>query len=224
MANNFTTSVNIIRDTDRDFKYIPTPNAKQVVSQIVNDFKKGIRSFNVVGTYGTGKSSFLLAFEQSIKGTKRYFEPNFILNANFDFVKFIGSYTSIVEQFADAFEVQTIKNQQENILSEVFNRYHSIRKENKVLFILIDEFGKFLEYASKHNPEKELYFVQQLAEFCNNPKHNIVLITTVHQSLESYAYSLSKSQQQEWTKVKGRFREITFNEPVEQLLFLANLN
>ena len=222
MANNFTTSVNIIRDTDRDFNYIPTPNASQVVSQIVNDFKKGIRSFNVVGTYGTGKSSFLLAFEQSIRGTKRYFEPNFLDKPKFDFVKFIGSYASIVEQFADAFEVQTNKNQQENILSEIFNRYHSIGKENKVLFILIDEFGKFLEYASKHNPEKELYFVQQLAEFCNNPKHNIVLITTVHQSLESYAYSLSKTQQQEWTKVKGRFREITFNEPVEQLLYLAS--
>ena len=222
MVNNFTTSVNIIRDTDRDFNYIPTPNASQVVSQIVNDFKIGIRSFNVVGTYGTGKSSFLLAFEQSIKGTKRYFEPNFIVKPNYDFVKIVGSYASIVEQFADAFEVQTNKHQQENILSEIFNRYHSIGKENKVLFILIDEFGKFLEYASKHNPEKELYFVQQLAEFCNNPKHNIVLITTVHQSLESYAYSLSKTQQQEWTKVKGRFREITFNEPVEQLLFLAS--
>jgi ribosomal protein S15P/S13E len=222
MANNFTTSVNIIRDTDRDFNYIPTPNARLVVSQIVNDFKKGIRSFNVVGTYGTGKSSFLLAFEQSVKGTKRYFEPNFLANPKYDFLKIVGSYTSIVEQFADAFEVQTNKNQQENIFSEIFNRYHSLGKENKVLFILIDEFGKFLEYASKHNPERELYFVQQLAEFCNNPKHNIVLITTVHQSLESYAYGLSKTQQQEWTKVKGRFREITFNEPVEQLLYLAS--
>jgi ribosomal protein S15P/S13E len=222
MANNFTTSVNIIRDTDRDFNYIPTPNARQVVSQVVNDFKKGIRSFNVVGTYGTGKSSFLLAFEQSIKGTKRYFETNFFSNPKFDFVKLIGSYSSIIEQFADTFEISTTKDQQENILSEIYNRYHSLGKENKVLFILIDEFGKFLEYASKHNPEKELYFVQQLAEFCNNPKHNIVFITTVHQSLESYAYSLSKNQQQEWNKVKGRFREITFNEPVEQLLFLAS--
>lgn len=221
MANNFTTSVNIIRDTDRDFNYIPTPNAKQVVNQIVNDFKKGIRSFNVVGTYGTGKSSFLLAFEQSIKGTKRYFEPNFIVNPKFDFLKIIGSYASIIEQFSDAFEVTTNKNRYENIFAEIYNRYHSIGKENKILFILVDEFGKFLEYASKHNPEKELYFIQQLAEFCNNPKYNIVLITTVHQSLESYAYSLSKTQQQEWTKVKGRFREITFNEPVEQLLFLA---
>ncbi|KOY84528.1 hypothetical protein AD998_20250 [bacterium 336/3] len=222
MENNFTTSINIIRDTDKNFNYIPTPNAKQVVSQIVNDFKKGIRSFNIVGTYGTGKSSFLLAFEQSVKGIKRYFEPNFLAELEYDFVKIVGSYSSIIDQFADIFEVQTQNNLQENILSEIFNRYHSLEKENKILFILIDEFGKFLEYASKHNPEKELYFVQQLAEFCNNPKHNIVLITTVHQSLESYAYSLSKIQQHEWTKVKGRFREITFNEPVEQLLFLAS--
>lgn len=222
MVNNFTTSVNIIRDTDRDFNYIPTPNATQVVNQIVNDFKIGIRSFNVVGTYGTGKSSFLLAFEQSVKGKKRYFEPNLISNAKFDFVKIIGSYSSIIDEFADIFKVHTNKNKQEYILSEIYNRYHSIENKNKVLFIFIDEFGKFLEYASQNNPENELYFLQQLAEFCNNPKHNIVLITTVHQSLESYAYSLTNTQKQEWIKVKGRFREITFNEPVEQLLFLAS--
>lgn len=222
MENNFTTSVNILRDTERDFHYIPTPNAKQVVSQIVNDFKKGIHSFNIIGTYGTGKSSFLLALEQSIRGGKRYFDPNFIANPKVDFVKIVGSYTSIVEQFADIFEVNTNKNKHENILSEIFNRYHSLSKSNSVLFLFLDEFGKFLEYASKHNPENELYFIQQLAEFCNNPKHNIVLITTVHQSFESYAYSLTSTQKQEWIKVKGRFREITFNEPVEQLLFLAS--
>jgi hypothetical protein len=223
MANNFTTSVNIIRDTERDFNYIPTPNAKQVVSQIVNDFKKGIRSFNIIGTYGTGKSSFLWALEQSIIGNKRYFEPNFIAaKPKVDFVKIVGSYNSVVEQFADIFEVKTAKNKHENILSEIFNHYHALGKTNKILFVLIDEFGKFLEHASKNNPENELYFIQQLAEFCNNPKHNVVLITTVHQSVESYAYSLTSTQKQEWAKVKGRFREITFNEPVEQLLFLAS--
>src|SRR5690606_10654222 len=115
MANNFTTSVNIIRDTDRDFNYIPTPNARQVVDQIVNDFKRGIRSFNVVGTYGTGKSSFLLALEQSVNGTKRYFEPNFLPNPKFEFVNIVGSYSSIVDQFVDVFDVQTNKDQQENI-------------------------------------------------------------------------------------------------------------
>jgi ribosomal protein S15P/S13E len=222
MATNFTTSVNILRDTERDFHYIPTPNAKQTVGQIVNDFKKGIRSFNIIGTYGTGKSSFLLALEQSVKGKECYFETNFLTNPKVDFVKIVGSYTSIVEQFADTFEVTTNKNKHENILSEIFNRYHSVSKNNGILFLLLDEFGKFLEYASKHNPENELYFIQQLAEFCNNPKYNIVLISTVHQSFESYAYALTSTQKQEWTKVKGRFREITFNEPVEQLLYLAS--
>jgi ribosomal protein S15P/S13E len=221
MSNSFTTSVNIIRDTDRDFYYIPTPNAKQVVSQIVNDFKKGIRSFNIVGTYGTGKSSFLLAFEQSLLGTKRYFDPNFTNEPKVEFIKLVGSYNSIINRFADTFDVQASSDLQEHVLAEIFHRYHSIDAKNKLLFVLVDEFGKFLEYASKHNPESELYFVQQLAEFCNNLDHNIVLISTVHQSLESYAYSLSAAQKQEWTKVKGRFREITFNEPVEQLLYLA---
>lgn len=221
MANNFTTSVNILRDTERDFHYIPTPNAKQAVSQIVNDFKKGIRSFNIIGTYGTGKSSFLLALEQSIRGTKRYFDPNFIINPKVHFVKIVGSYTSIAEQFADTFEVTITKNKHENILSEIFNLYHSLGKNNGVLFLFLDEFGKFLEHAAKHNPETELFFIQQLAEFCNNPQYNIVLITTVHQSFESYSYSLTSTQKQEWAKVKGRFREITFNEPVEQLLYLA---
>lgn len=221
MANNFSTSVNIIRDSDREINYIPTPNAIQVVNQIVNDFKKGSRAFNIVGTYGTGKSSFLLAFEQSVLEVKRYFETNFLTKPKIDFVKIIGSYNSIIKEFSDIFDVHTNKNIQENIFSEIFNKYHLLDGENKILFLIIDEFGKFLEYASKNNPENELYFLQQLAEFCNNSKHNIVLITTVHQSLESYAYSLSTAQKQEWTKIKGRFREITFNEPVEQLLFLA---
>lgn len=222
MANNFTTSINIIRDTDRDVNYIPTPNSKQVVSQIVNDFKTGIRSFNVVGTYGTGKSSFLLAFEQSVTGFKRYFETNFLPNPSFEFIKVVGSYSSIIDEFAEIFSVNSPKHLQENILAEIYAKYHALGKKNKVLFIIIDEFGKFLEFASKHNPENELYFIQQLAEFCNNPKHNIILITTVHQSLEAYSYGLNRAQQQEWVKVKGRFREITFNEPVDQLLFLAS--
>ena len=109
----------------------------------------------------------------------------------------------------------------ENILCEIFNRYHDLGDKSPLLVIVIDEFGKFLEYASQNNPEKELYFIQQLSEFVNNQDQNIILLTAVHQSFDAYAFSLNSSQKLEWTKVKGRFREITFNEPVEQLLFLA---
>ena len=62
----YSPSVNIIRDANLDLVYYPTPNAQKVVHQLANDYKKGIRAFNVVGAYGTGKSSLLWALEQSL--------------------------------------------------------------------------------------------------------------------------------------------------------------
>lgn len=222
MANKHTTSVNIIRDSERELNYIPTPNSKKAVDQICNDFKKGTRSFNIIGSYGTGKSSFLWAFQQSLSGRKKYFNINLLSNPSSAFINIIGEFKSIKESFADYFNVKNNKNLSENIFSEIFNKYHDLGKKNPLLIIVIDEFGKFLEYASQNDPEKELYFIQQLAEFANNPDNNILLFTTVHQNFDAYSYSLSNSQKQEWTKVKGRFREITFNEPIEQLLYLAS--
>ena len=222
MQTKFTTSTNIIRDSGRELNYIPTPNSVRVVNQIVNDFKKGIRSFNIIGSYGTGKSSFLWALQQSLQGKKRFFNINLLQNPKIEIINFVGEYKSITNVFADFFEVTQNKNINENILSEIFNHYHELGKKNPLLILVIDEFGKFLEYASKHEPEKELYFIQQLSEFANNPDYNIIFLTTVHQNFDAYAFALSNAQKQEWTKVKGRFREITFNEPVEQLLFLAS--
>ena len=84
MATKFTTSINIIRDSERELNYIPTPNAIRVVNQIAADFKKGIRSFNIIGSYGTGKSAFLWAFQQSITGRKKHFGINLLPNANIE--------------------------------------------------------------------------------------------------------------------------------------------
>lgn len=222
MASKFTTSTNIIRDTDRELKYIPTPNAIRISNQISNDFKQGVRSFNIIGSYGTGKSSFLWAIEQTLKSNKSYFGLNMISNPKVGFIKIIGEYQSLRTSFVDSLEINDENTSTENIFSEIYNRYHDLGDKNPLLIIEIDEFGKFLEYASNNEPEKELYFIQQLAEFVNNSDNNIVLFTTVHQNFDAYAIHLESSQRQEWTKVKGRFKEITFNEPVEQLLLLAS--
>jgi DNA replication protein DnaC/ribosomal protein S15P/S13E len=221
MQTNYNPSVNIIRDAGKSFNYIPTPNGKRVVGQLVDDFKKGIRSFNLIGSYGTGKSSFLLALEQSLTKKKPYFEPHFITNPKVGIIKIVGSFQSIIDAFASELNVTNKKNRVEHILSELYNRYHDLGKKSALLFVVIDEFGKFLEYAAQNNPEQELYFVQQLAEFVNNTDHNFALITTIHQSFESYGFGLKETQRHEWSKIKGRFKEIVFNEPVEQLLFLA---
>ncbi|AYB31991.1 hypothetical protein [Chryseolinea soli] len=216
-----TTSINIIRDSSRNLNYIPTPNGISVVNQISNDFKKGIRSFNIIGSYGTGKSSFLWALEQSLLGKQKFFKPNFLPNPKVKFIHFVGEYGSIINHFAGYFDLDLRKLENENILLEIFAKYKNLGKNHPLLVIVIDEFGKYLEYASENFPERELYFVQQLAEFVNNPDNNIILVTTLHQNFEAYALALNRTQKAEWTKVRGRFRELTFNEPVEQLLFLA---
>jgi len=183
MPTKHTVSVNIQRDSEREIRYIKTPNAKRVVNQIASDFEKGTRSFTIIGSYGTGKSSFLWALEQSLKGKKSFFELNLLSNSKVEFINIVGEYRSIREVFADEFNVKVNRNLSQNILSEVYNKYYDLGKK-ALLFIVIDEFGKFLEYAAKNNPEEELYFIQQLAEFANNDDYNIVFLTTIHQNFD----------------------------------------
>ena len=220
MNTIFSPSINIIRDEQKDFQYIVTPNAKRVISQIQEDYEKGLRSFNLIGSYGTGKSSFLLALEQTIQGKKMHFDNGLFNNRNTACINLIGSYNSIISTFASHLECTENIQAIENIFSSLYNKYHVLGKDG-LLVIVIDELGKFLEYAAKNDPEKELYFLQLLAEFVSNQKYNILLITTIHQSFETYSYELNQHIRQEWVKVKGRYKEIAFNEPVEQLLFLA---
>lgn len=221
----FSRSVNILRDNSARFVYLPTPNAREVFDQIVSNYHDGTRSFSVVGAYGTGKSAFLWAFERTVNKTESHLAElngEFKPLKGFEFISIVGSYGSFIANFAKALGVR-----QKRILDSIDvidildDKYRKLRQRKLGLAIVVDEFGKFLEYASKFSPEKELYFVQQLAEFANDPTKEILFVTTLHQDFNGYAVALNKSQRNEWDKVKGRLKEVPFNEPVEQLLFLA---
>lgn len=225
MAKKYSPSVNIIRDAARELAYLPTPNACTVFGQIVNNYRSGIRCFNIVGAYGTGKSAFLWAFEQTLTGKQPFFESEttFQEDITFQFEAFVGRYGSLRETFAERFapHVSSENLTSKAVIAGIDAHYSTLATQQKGLVLILDEFGKFLEYASKENPEDELYFIQELAEYINNYDRDIFLIATVHQDFSSYALSLSRTQRQEWEKVKGRLKELTFNEPVEQLLYLA---
>ena len=222
MPRKINTSVNIVRDINAEIDYLPTPNGIKTISLISNDFKKGLRSFNIIGSYGTGKSSFLWAFQKSLTNEKSFFNLNILNSPKTEIINVVGEYSSLYENLCDELEVLNKDRSVKFLLNTLKLKYNAIKGKDRLLVILIDEFGKFLEFAAKNNSEKELYFIQQLTEFVNNQDLNIILVTTVHQNFEEYAYSVSASQKNEWIKIKGRFREITFNEPVDQLLYLAS--
>ena len=114
------------------------------------------------------------------------------------------------------------KSSSGNLFEDLSKFFAKAEKRDEFVFIVIDEFGKLLEYAAKIKPEKELYLFQKFPEFMNSEKRYAILLTTLHQNFNSYAHSLTEVQRQEWSKVKGRFKEIVFNEPVEQLLYVAS--
>jgi len=224
MANRdtmpFTPSVNIIKDIDRSLNYIPTDNARLTFNQIFSDYKTGTRAFNIVGAYGVGKSAFLWALEKQITKSEIYFQTG-TGQPTFDIVNLIGEHRSLIQCFAEYFEIAGKNVSPKDVIAAVINYASHVSRHGNGLAIVIDEFGKFLEYAAENNPNRELYFIQQLAEAVNSFQYDILLLTTLHQDFNGYSLNLTKPQQNEWDKVKGRLKELPFNEPVEQLVFLA---
>lgn len=220
----FSTSVNIERDSDKTFNYIVTANAKQAIGKIVDSFTAGIHSFCLIGSYGTGKSSFLLALEQCLSG--KAFDNPLIKNkgqfngfTKFRFVNIVGDYQPLIELLQT--HVQPVTSKKGNIFATLDDLYAKCQNDKTFLVMVIDEFGKVLEHAAKNNPEKEMYFLQKFCEYVNDTNKNILLLTTLHQGFNAYAKDLKLEQKQEWTKVKGRIQDIVFKEPIEQLLNLA---
>lgn len=223
MNNDFNLSANIENGFPMRSRYIVTPNGRRAIQSIIKDFQSGIHSFTIIGSYGTGKSSFLLALESDLdekNKQKLLFDPKNLSSATeYEILNIVGDYSSMSTLLGRKLKVD---GRSDSIIDELKALYNRLKAQNKFLLIVIDEFGKVLEHAAKNNPEQELYFLQKLAEFVNVPTRNVLFLTTLHQNFGSYSKELSENQKNEWIKVKGRFREITFVEPIEQLLYLAS--
>lgn len=98
----------------------------------------------------------------------------------------------------------------------------AIRKNGGTgLLLIIDELGKFLEYAAQSPEKGDVFVLQTLAEFATRSDQTpLFLLTILHQAFEQYAHRIAKSQREEWAKVQGRFEDIAFVEPAEQVLRL----
>src|SRR5690606_30264739 len=217
---SFSPSVNIIRDKNREINYIRTINGQLTFEQIVETANSGARAFTIIGAYGSGKSTFLWALERAITGENIFFDHfDYFLKgySTYHTLDIVGEFESL--QAVIAKQLGCAVNEVIDVFQE---RARELQKAGVAWLVRIDEFGKFLEYAAKSsNPEADFYFLQRLSEFINDPKGNVILITTLHQDFSAYAFHLSESQRNEWNKVKGRFKEIAFNVPAEQLLLIA---
>ena len=102
----FRISTNIARDSDANIQYIVTKNSNEVYDRIIHNYIRGQHSFSIIGSYGTGKSTFLWAFEKHLTGNLKFAKPiNAELkgNKNFQFLRIVGETNSFKQRFCESF-------------------------------------------------------------------------------------------------------------------------
>ncbi|MCI0724324.1 MAG: hypothetical protein L0338_35975 [Acidobacteria bacterium] len=121
-----------------------------------------------------------------------------------------------VQSLIDSRQEPTEEEVYELIL-EVNRRIISDSK-SKGLLLILDELGKFLEFAALHPERQDIYLLQRLAEAASRSGDEpLFVVCLLHQGFNAYADILNQPAQREWEKIAGRFEEIVFNQPVEQV-------
>ncbi|UVD80044.1 hypothetical protein NWE55_01765 [Myroides albus] len=213
-------STNILRDQDKDLNYIVTQNAVEIFNNIFHKQNSVTKSFTIVGNYGTGKSTFLWAVERNLEKKTFYFTPTPANINGYDFFKIVGESTSICQSISTSLNIE--ESDHKSIMKSLESLRLKSSKKGKELIVVIDEFGKFLEQINKTGNADDLYLIQLIAEWANDERKNVFFIITLHQNFSEYSNNLSQLEKREWEKVKGRFKELVFNEPIEQLIFFAS--
>ena len=98
----------------------------------------------------------------------------------------------------------------------------SAKLKGSGLCLILDEFGKALEWAAQHPSQTDLFLLQLLSEAANREEEGrFMLVTIQHQSMEAYADRLSVQQRREWEKVAGRFETVPYLESSRHLAGLV---
>lgn len=173
------------------------------------------RAFTWTGPYGTGKSSLALFLASLLGGDdlvrqscrEKLLQNQDLLTLNFNALTsydapwqiFIitGHNGSLITDFC-----QTVGVKDTNARKGIEKFIRSAKKRPTLL--LIDELGKYLEGGNSEN----CYFLQELAEAANRSDYPLIVVGILHQSFEAYASSLTNLQQEEWSKVQGRYVDI----------------
>ena len=123
--------------------------------------------------------------------------------------------------------LETANNDSLPTASDVTHLYESATHQicdsgGSGLLLIIDELGKFLEFAAQNPSQEDMFILQSLAELADRSQQTpLFLMTILHQAFEAYALRTEQSQREEWTKVQGRFEDVVFTEPTEQVLRLV---
>ena len=87
------------------------------------------------------------------------------------------------------------------------------------LLFMIDELGKLFEFAARTPQKADIFVLQELAEQASRSgKFPALFLGFLHQSFEEYGQHLDSLTRKEWAKIHGRFEDVAFLEPADQVV------
>lgn len=251
VKGRFHRSVSVQRDWHGGFdlsEYIATPAACAIAEQVFSELQQphGARAWSVTGPYGTGKSAFLLFLVDCLCRKKPSHETGRTLRSRF-FPRSKPLHPILLQAERSPLAPLLVRALDENIrgiaghrakkwrssvaaasrsdqaIAELLVEGATIASEagSGGLIIAIDEFGKFLEYASAQPSDGDVFLLQQIAEAATRSSIPIVLMTVLHSGFADYVNQADDVRRAEWQKVQGRYRDIAFQLPADQMLGLV---
>jgi hypothetical protein len=129
-----------------------------------------------------------------------------------------GARFALVEEIEQTLRQKTVSDAEVLELIQKANAKIILSGKGDGLILILDEVGKFLEFAAFNPDKQDVFFLQQLAEAASRSgKLPFVVICLLHQGFNAYAEHLEQAKQREWDKVAGRFEEILFHQPLDQV-------
>lgn len=225
------------KDPDSSLGYILTPVAQQALERITTGFRANStqRAWRIAGDYGSGKTDFALALSRIAEGTRNELPK--------DLRRFIGEKTfgaflatgdneplgvTVLRALGIKWDARRSRPNTEEVLERVRECVGIAKRHGHAgLLLILDELGKNLEYAARNPESEDVFLLQRLAEeAARSGDKAFVIVATLHQGIAAYAVGLDSAARREWDKVAGRYEEIVYAQPIEQVtaLVAATLN
>lgn len=250
VRGRFHSSVNIPRDwrleTDRT-AYIVTPSIRELTERMVKEAEArgGARSWSITGPYGSGKSAFALFFADLLAGDPPKHDVGQVIREGcslppdgFVPVLLVAERSplgpALTRALADAVdeispslaeEVRGCCSSSGAVVARAFSRVARSLQSCGYggLLVIVDELGKFLEFAEAAPTEGDVFLLQQVAEESQRSEAPILFLTILHSGFADYLPVNDEVRRAEWQKIQGRFRDVAFQPPAEQMIALVAL-